>query len=200
MYATVRRAVRAGSPSLAGTGGHIRATASIVVAFGLSLQAHLWQNAVAMTMGNIYHSFNSLVLTLTESSLDGVCTDHRFELRSTGCGAEVWRSSVLHAQGGSCESGERLLGFLTSRQVIDLLVEIERSGIYEALPALGIVDGSIDPDPDAAPLVSMQLVSEQRTRELVDRAPADAGIVQGLVRAVRDAVAVAQERSLSVAG
>ena len=36
-------------------------------------------------------------------------------------------------------------GSLTSRQVIELLEEIERSGVYEALPALGLVAGVVDP-------------------------------------------------------
>jgi hypothetical protein len=162
--------------------------------------AAAWHDFAAMSRDDhTYHSFNSLVLTLTESGLDGIATDHSFELRSTGTGAEVWRSSVLHAEGGSCESDPRLIGFLGTRQVIELLVEIERSGIYEALPALGIVDGSVDPTL-APPLVSMRVESAEQVREVVDHVPGDAGVVAGVVRAVRDAVAVAQERALTVAG
>lgn len=145
-----------------------------------------------------YHAFTRLVLTISECSMEDVHTDHRFELRSTKRGADVWRSSVLHATGGSCESDERFIGRLTSRQVIELLVEIERSGLYEALPTMGIVPGSIDPD--AAPLVSMQLVSEFTTRELIDRVRVDEGSVRGVVRAIRDAIDGAQERALTVAG
>lgn len=145
-----------------------------------------------------YHSFDRLVLTVSESSLDEIRTDHRFELRSTGRGAEVWRSSILHAAGGTCESDERFVGWLTARQVIELLVEIERSGVYEALPAVGIVQGQVDPE--ASPLISMQLCSRERTRDVLEHVPAAEIAATGVLKAVRDAVALAQERALSFAG
>lgn len=145
-----------------------------------------------------YHSFSRLVLTVSESSLEGVRTDHSFELRSTGDGAEVWRSSVLHANGERCESGERYVGWLTSRQVIDLLTDIERSGVYEALPAAGIVSGSATPE--SSPLVSMRLDSHARQRDLLEDVPTDNALAGSLLRAVRDAVELAQERALVSAG
>ena len=145
-----------------------------------------------------FHAFSSLVLTVTESSLDGIRTDHAFELRAATTGAEVWRSSVLHAGGDSCESGERFVGTLTSRQVIDLLEEIERSGVYEALPALGLVGGSADPS--LAPTVSMRLVSRSRARQVLDHAPADRAIVHDVTEAVRRRVELAMERALTCAG
>jgi len=146
-----------------------------------------------------FHAFDRLVLTVSESSLAGVRTDHSFELRATDAGAEVWRSSVLHAHGESCESGERYIGSLTSRQVIDLLEEIERSGVYEALPTLGLVAGEADPT-GAAPLVSMRVVSSTRSREVLDRAPADRAIVHDVHEAVRRCVDLAAERALTCAG
>jgi hypothetical protein len=145
-----------------------------------------------------FHAFNRLVLTMSESSLEGVRTDHSFELRAIHTGAEVWRSSVLHAEGGSCASEERFVGSFTSRQVIELLEEIERSGIYEALPALGLVEGAADPS--AAPLVSMRVESTTRERTLLDRAPADRSIVGDLADAVRRRVELAMERALTSAG
>ena len=145
-----------------------------------------------------YHSFDRLLLTVSESSLQGVRTDHCFELRSTGAGAEIWRSSVLHAGDDCCTSPERLVGWLTTRQVIELLVEIERSGVYEALPALGIVQGVADPE--AQPLVSMELRAGSAQRQVLDHVPADEQAVDSVVRAVREAVALAQERALSFAG
>lgn len=145
-----------------------------------------------------FHAFSRLVLTMSESSLEGVRTDHTFELRAMHTGAEVWRSSVLHAQGGSCASGERFVGSLTSRQVIELLDEIERSGVYEALPALGLVEGVADPS--TAPLVSMRVESSSRERTLIDRAPADRSIVSDVADAVRRRVELAMERALTSAG
>ena len=145
-----------------------------------------------------FHAFSRLVLTVSESSLAGVRTDHAFELRANRTGAEVWRSSVLYANGESCESGERYVGSLTSRQVIDLLEEIERSGVYEALPALGIVEGVADPA--AAPVVSMKLVSQTRERQVLDRAPSDRAIVHDVTEAVRRRVDLAMERALTSAG
>lgn len=145
-----------------------------------------------------FHAFSRLVLTVSESSLEGVRTDHAFELRATRTGAEVWRSSVLYAGGDRCESGERFVGSLTSRQVIELLEEIERSGVYEALPALGIVDGSADPG--ATPVVSMKLESRTRERQVLDRAPQDRAIVHDVTEAVRRRVELAMERALTSAG
>jgi hypothetical protein len=145
-----------------------------------------------------FHAFSSLLLTVSESSLEGVRTDHSFELRAQTSGAEVWRSSVLHAPGGSCESGERFVGMLTTRQVIELLDEIERSGVYEALPALGIVPGTADPD--AVPLVSMRVESKARSRTIIDRAPADRAIVTDVAEAVRRRIDLAMERALTSAG
>lgn len=145
-----------------------------------------------------FHAFSSLVLTVTESSLEGIRTDHSFELRGVDTGAEVWRSSVLHAGGESCSSGERFVGSLTSRQVIELLEEIEHSGVYEALPALGIVAGAADPS--ATPVVSMRLVSASRDRQVLDRAPADRAIVHDVANAVRRCVDMAMEHALTSAG
>ncbi|MCW2956196.1 MAG: hypothetical protein JWO69_1065 [Thermoleophilia bacterium] len=145
-----------------------------------------------------FHAFSRLVLTVTESSLDGIRTEHAFELRARDDGAEVWRSSVLYAGGQACESGERYVGSLTSRQVIDLLEEIERSGVYEALPALGLVAGSADPS--LAPTVSMHLVSAARERRVLDHAPADHAIVHDMTEAVRRRVELAMERALTSAG
>ncbi len=145
-----------------------------------------------------FHAFSRLVLTVSESSLEGVRTDHAFELRGVRTGAEVWRSSVLHAGGDTVESGERYVGSLTSRQVIDLLEEIERSGVYEALPALGIVDGVAEQT--AAPVVSMRLESASRERTVLDRAPADREIVHDVREAVRRRVELAMERALTSAG
>lgn len=145
-----------------------------------------------------FHAFSRLVLTMSESSLEGVRTDHSFELRAMPSGAEVWRSSILHAEGGSCASGERFVGTLTSRQVVDLLDEIERSGVYEALPALGLVDGAADPS--TAPVVSMRVESATRERTVIDRAPADRSIVGDVADAVRRRVELAMERALTSAG
>lgn len=147
-----------------------------------------------------FHAFSRLVLTVSESSLEGVRTDHSFELRATRVGAEVWRSSVLRAGGESVESGERYVGALTTRQVIELLEEIERSGVYEALPALGIVDGTATSDGDGPPVVSMRLESSARERTLLDRAPADRAIVHDVREAVRRRVELAMERALTSAG
>jgi hypothetical protein len=145
-----------------------------------------------------FHAFSRLVLTVSESSLEGVRTDHAFELRARTAGAEVWRSSVLHANGECCESGERYVGSLTTRQVIELLDEIERSGVYEALPALGLVEGTVDPA--ATPVVSMSLVSATRERQVLDRAPSDRAIVHDVAEAVRRRVDLAMERALTSAG
>lgn len=145
-----------------------------------------------------FHAFSRLVLTVSESSLEGVRTDHAFELRSNRTGAEVWRSSVLHAGGDSCESGERYVGSLTSRQVIELLEEIERSGVYEALPALGIVGGVAEAT--TTPVVSMRLESASHDRTVLDRAPADRAIVHDVREAVRRRVEIAMERALTSAG
>jgi hypothetical protein len=146
-----------------------------------------------------FHAFDGLVLTLTERSMAGMHTDHEFALRATDTGAEVWRSSVLHAEGGSCESGERFVGMLTSRQVIELLDEIERSGVYEALPTLGLISGQADPDA-VAPTVSMRLLSPTRERQLLDHAPSDGAIVHDITEAVRKRVDLAMERALTSAG
>jgi hypothetical protein len=135
---------------------------------------------------------------VSESSLEGVRTDHTFELRSTGDGAEVWRSSVLHAGGDSCASGSRLVGWLSSRQVIELLVEIERSGVYEALPATGVVPGVADPL--ITPCVSMRLTNSDAERALLDHVPTAHSVANSLVRTVREAVEAAQERALTAAG
>ncbi|MCW2928440.1 MAG: hypothetical protein JWM86_2408 [Thermoleophilia bacterium] len=145
-----------------------------------------------------YHSFTRLELTVTESGLEGVCTDHTFELRSNRTGAEVWRSSVLHANGQSCESDQRFVGSLTSRQVVDLLDEIERSGVYEALPAFGIVSGIAEPS--TAPVVTMRLVSASRERCVLDHASADRAIVHDVTEAVRKRVDIAMERALTSGG
>ena len=145
-----------------------------------------------------FHAFTKLVLTVSESSFEGVRTDHAFELRANRTGAEVWRSSVLHAGGDSCESGERFVGSLTSRQVIELLEEIERSGVYEALPALGIVAGIAEAATE--PVVSMHLVTDAAAHTVLDRAPADRAIVHDVREAVRRRVDLAMERALSSAG
>jgi hypothetical protein len=145
-----------------------------------------------------FHAFNKLVLTVSESSMEGVRTDHAFELRAHDTGAEVWRSSVLYAGGESVPSGERFVGTLTSRQVIELLEEIERSGVYEALPALGLVAGAVEPG--TSPLVSMSLVSATRERQVLDRAPSDRAIVHDVAEAVRRRVDLAMERALTSAG
>ena len=145
-----------------------------------------------------FHAFSRLVLTVSESSLEGVRTDHAFELRANRTGAEVWRSSVLYAGDDCVESGERYVGSLASRQVIELLEEIERSGVYEALPAVGIVDGHADAT--AQPVVSMRLESTSQDRTVLDRAPADREIVRDLREAVRRRVELAMERALTSAG
>lgn len=155
--------------------------------------------AMQATDPDRFHAFDRLVLTVSESSLAGVRTDHAFELRATERGAEVWRSSVLHAGGQACESGERYVGSLTSRQVIELLDEIERSGVYEALPALGLVAGDVDPTGDR-PVVSMRVVSATKARQVLDRAPADRAIVHDVHEAVRRCVDLAAERALTCAG
>ncbi len=146
-----------------------------------------------------YHSFSNLFLTVTESSLVGVVTEHTFELRSTGDGAEVWRSSVLRANGESCESGERFVGWLTARHVINLLVEIERSGVYEALPMAGLVSG--EASEEMTPLVSMKLVATdtEDVRQVFTEVPAE-GDAGDLVRVIRNAIDTAQERALTRAG
>jgi hypothetical protein len=105
---------------------------------------------------------------------------------------------VLFAGGDAVESGERYVGALTSRQVIDLLEEIERSGVYEALPAMGIVDGAVDAS--STPVVSMRVESDTRERTVLDRAPADRAIVHDVREAVRRRVELAMERALTSAG
>lgn len=149
-----------------------------------------------------YHAFTELVLTIHEPSLEGVSTEHRFELRARERGAEVWRaSSVMAGDGAAVDSDPRLVGVLTTRQVVELLTEIERSGIYEALPALGLVEGTAAAADDAdRPLVSMRVESSSRRRELIDHAPADDRLVDDVVRIVRAAVDDAAERALTRAG
>ena len=146
-----------------------------------------------------FHSFSRLVLTISESSLEGIRTDHSFELRATAEGAEVWRSSELFAGGDSCASDPRFVGWMTSRQVIDLLVEIERSGVYEALPAMGIVQGEVDPS-TSAPRVSMKLTSDSLEHDVLDQAPSEISLVGSIVRTVRSAVEQAQELALTASG
>lgn len=145
-----------------------------------------------------FHAFDRLVLTVSEHSLVGVRTDHAFELRAIHDGAEVWRSSVLHAGGERCESGERYVGSLTTRQVIELLEDIERSGVYEALPAAGLVDGM--PDPETARVVTMAVASSAQERTVIDRAPADGAVVHDVTEAVRRRVELAMELALASAG
>lgn len=145
-----------------------------------------------------FHAFQRLVLTITESSIDGVSTDLVVELRSVGGLVEVWRSSTLVAGGDTCSSGERCLGTLAPRHVVELLEEIERSGIYEALPALGIVDGAASDE--LAPRASMRVESASRRHDVMSDVPADAVVVGDVVRAVRERVELAQERALTRAG
>lgn len=143
-----------------------------------------------------FHAFDSLMLTLVERSLEHVRTELRFQLRATRTGAEVWRSSILHAPGGTCESGERFVGSLTSRQVIELLEEIERSGVYEALGTLEIVDGA----PTDEPTVSMSVASRTREHHLFHEQPASHTLVHDLSEAVRRRVELAMEHALTCAG
>jgi hypothetical protein len=154
-----------------------------------------------------YHAFTELVLTIHEPLLAGVRTEHRFELRAATKGAEVWRASAVIACGDdgldcdAVDSEPRLVGKLTTRQVVELLTEIERSGIYEALPAMGLVEGMAAPMDDAdRPLVSMRVESTERRRDLIDHAPADERLVDDVVRIVRAAVDDAAERALTRAG
>jgi hypothetical protein len=148
-----------------------------------------------------FHAFDRLVLTLVERSMVGVRTELEFELRATRTGAEVWRSSVLHAEGGSCASGERFVGLLTTRQVIELLEDIERSGVYEALPRHGLVDGAARTDDDRAiPMVSMQLFGRERAHQVFTDQPADDDVVHYCSEAVRKRVELAMERALTRAG
>ncbi|MCZ4496101.1 MAG: hypothetical protein JWM25_684, partial [Thermoleophilia bacterium] len=93
---------------------------------------------------------------------------------------------------------ERYVGSLTSRQVNDLLQEIERSGVYEALPTLGIVPGIVDASVETT--VSMQLVSATQERQVLDHEPADRAIVHDVAEAVRRRVEQAMERALTSAG
>ncbi|MCW2950092.1 MAG: hypothetical protein JWN41_1105 [Thermoleophilia bacterium] len=145
-----------------------------------------------------FYAFAGLVLTLSECSIEGVCTDHEFTLQATRTGADVFRASVLHGPGGSCFSGERFVGSLTSRQVIELLETIVQSGVYEALPAMGLVAGATDPD--ASPTVSMRLLSREREHQVLDHAPADRAIVSDVTEAVRRCVDLAMERALTSGG
>ena len=92
------------------------------------------------------------------------------------------------------------VGSLTSRQVVDLLEEIERSGIYEALPALGLVAGDVDPSSVDEPVVSMRVVSRSHEHRLFDEQPASHGVVHDLSEAVRKRVELAMERALTCAG
>ena len=152
-----------------------------------------------------YHAFTELVLTIHEPLLAGVRTEHRFELRAADNGAEVWRASSVIAGDGdgdaAVDSEPRLVGVLTTRKVVELLTEIERSGIYEALPAMGMVEGVAAPEgDDDRPLVSMRVQSTERRRDLIDRAPADDRLVDDVVRIVRAAVDEAAERALTRAG
>lgn len=154
------------------------------------------------------HAFTELVLTIHEPTLSGIRTEHRFELRARERGAEVWRASSVIAtpargypgEGMSVDSEPRLVGVLTTRQVVELLTEIERSGVYEALPALGLVEGAALPEGDERPLISMRVCSSERSRELIDHAPADHRLVDDVVRIVRAAVDDAAERALTHAG
>ncbi len=93
-------------------------------------------------------------MTISEPELGDVTSEHVFELRSTGDGAEVWRSSTLRAPGGECASEPRFVGWLSARRVIDLLDEIQRSGIYEALPAFGLAGGDTRIDSDSTSAAS----------------------------------------------
>lgn len=144
------------------------------------------------------HSFTQLTLTIHEVALVGVRTDHRFELRSAPGGAEVWRSSTITGPHGSVDAEWRYIGALSSRRVIELLEEIRRSGLYDALPALGIVDGDVDPA--TRPRVSMTLTGSNDQRNLLDEAPQDVSLVADLVRTIRAAIEQAQENALTASG
>jgi hypothetical protein len=143
-----------------------------------------------------YHAFNRLVLTICDPPIGEVQSEHTIELRAIDSGAEIWRASRLHSCGEPCASELRYIGTMSSRQVIDLLTDLERSGIYEALPSSQMVPHE---DVDCA-LVSMDLTSQAQVRNVLVDAPADAGIVRRVVHTVRSAVAMAQERALSWAG
>lgn len=149
-----------------------------------------------------FHAFTSLVLTLSERSLDQVRTEHEFLFQATRTGAEVWRSSVIHGPGGSCSSGDRFVGTLNSRQVVDLLHEIERSGVYEALPLqCGEAGGDVvDTEFIVEPYVSMRVASASREHRLFDEQPASNAIVHDLSEAIRKRVELAMERALTCAG
>lgn len=155
---------------------------------------------MSVTEPDRFHAFNRLVLTLVERTFEKIRTEYTFELRATKNGAEVWRSSVLHAPGGTCESEERFVGKLTSRQIVDLLDEIERSGIYEALPLQGIVQGSVDNSDIKEPLVSMSVHSQTHEHTLFEQQPASYEIVHDISEAVRKRVDIAMERALTYSG
>lgn len=145
-----------------------------------------------MTPAPTYDSFRNLVLTVRDAPVDAVTTVRRYELRAGGKGAEVWITSALEAGGEIGDADPRFCGWLTSRQVIELLIELERSGIYDL------------PDPvshdNAVSLVSMRLSAARRTHDVIDRAPADEGCVSRVVGEIVRLIGQAQERALVFAG
>lgn len=141
-----------------------------------------------------YHSFSRLVLTISDPPVGEVQSEHTIELRATTAGAEIWRASRLHSGGEPCASELRYIGTMSSRQVIDLLIDLERSGIYEALPS-----SALETEERCA-LVTMHLHGARASHEVLVDAPADEGLVRRVVQSVRSAVAAAQERALSWAG
>ena len=141
------------------------------------------------------HSFNALVLEVDQPDLLGVAARQVFELRSAANGAEVWRCSEL--QGGELDDVRpeaMYVGRLSSRRVIELLTEIERSGIYEE----ALEDDGLDP---TCARVSLTLKSvDGDARPVLEQAPADHELVSFVVKAIHRTVAIAQERSLAAAG
>lgn len=154
--------------------------------------------SVDLSAPELLHRFTLLVLTLAEPGFDGIVTEHGFELRAVDRGAEVWRRSVLRTAGDQCSTDALYVGWLSTRRVISLLVEIERSGVYEALPSCGLVAGATVSG--HAPVVTMRLVSPVLDRVVLENVPADGTQVRSVVRAIRGAVELAQEHALTAAG
>lgn len=140
-----------------------------------------------------FDAFRSLVLTVTEPPVGSVRTVRTYELRSERGGASIWLASGLDTGDCVCDDEPRFRGRLSSRQVIELLVELERSGIYELEPSTAGVSSS-------GAIVSMQLSARQRTHDVIARAPADDGCVRRVVAEIIRVVGQAQEHALVWAG
>ncbi len=142
------------------------------------------------------HAFRSLVLQVVQPDILGMATFQSFELRAEahGAGAEVWRASgISGGELADVRPEPMYVGRLGSRLVVELLSDLERSGLYETALA--------EPcdDPTMA-RVTLRLGGPEGSHAILSDAPAEEELVASVVRAIHTAVGIAQERSLAAAG